>query len=571
MKSDPGQRTDLPSLPVLPKGWVWSVPKDFCSTIASGSTPAANEMSDGEGEIPFIKVYNLTHHGNLDFRVRPTFISRAINSGRQKRSIAKPNDVLINIVGPPLGKVSIVPNDHPEWNINQAIVLFRACDGISHRYLAYAFQTQPIMDRLTGLAKATAGQFNIGVSMCRDVFPVPIAPSSEQARIADRIDELFTDIAAGVAALERVRRNLTRYRSAVLHAAVTGRLTAAWRAQHGPPDEPGPKLLERILAERRRQWEERTLAKYARDGREPPKNWRERYEEPVRPKTDGPSGLPDGWCWATLDQLSYVTGGLAKNQKEAGGPGMRDVPYLRVANVQRGYLDLEQIKTISAKKEDIAELRLKPGDVLFTEGGDRDKLGRGWVWEGQIEECIHQNHVFRARPYSGDMRGELLSHAGNSYGQFWFQQNGKQSVNLASISLGVLRQFPAPVPPAAEQAAIVEGVQEKLSQIDALETEIEHGLARAARLRQAVLKAAFEGRLVPQDPSDEPAGELLARIKAERETAAAAAEANGKTAGKGPNRRSRGTRTPAKGEQPTLFDGVVEAHRPRRTRRSEKR
>jgi type I restriction enzyme S subunit len=229
---------DLAALPRPPKGWAWSVPRDFCQVIASGSTPSANEMFEGEGDVPFIKVYNLTHHGVLNFTIRPTFISKETNNGQLKRSIAEPGDVLINIVGPPLGKVAVVPNSSPKWNINQAVVLFRPCEGVSHRYLAYAFQAESIMKRLTGLAKATAGQFNIGVGMCRELFPIPIAPSNEQTRIADRIDELFTELAAGVKALERVRRNLERYRAAVLHAATTGRLTAAWRLHHRPTKVP---------------------------------------------------------------------------------------------------------------------------------------------------------------------------------------------------------------------------------------------------------------------------------------------------------------------------------------------
>jgi type I restriction enzyme S subunit len=205
---------------------------------------------------------------------------------------------------------------------------------------------------------------------------------------------------------------------------------------------------------------------------------------------------------------------------------MREVTYLRVANVQRGYLDLAELKTISATESDIAQLRLVEGDILFTEGGDRDKLGRGWIWSGEVEECIHQNHIFRARLYRQDFQPELFSHAGNSYGQLWFQRNGKQSVNLASISLGVLRQFPVPVIPTNEQVAIIEAVQEKLSQIDAMEAEVDRGLVRGTRLHQATLKAAFAGTLVPQDPKDEPATALLERIKLER--LQASAERNGR-------------------------------------------
>src|SRR5437868_1883761 len=108
--------------------------------------------------------------------------------------------------------------------------------------------------------------------------------------------------------------------------------------------------------------------------------------------------LPPGWCWTSLETIADIEGGITKDQKRRHDGPVREVPYLRVANVQRGYLDLTELKTILATEEEIESLRLCPGDILFTEGGDRDKLGRGWVWNGEVEECIHQNHIFRARP-----------------------------------------------------------------------------------------------------------------------------------------------------------------------------
>ena len=177
---------DLGSLPTPPAGWQWVLASDICKVIASGSTPTADKMYSGEGEVPFIKVYNLTHAGVLDFSVRPTFIDRATHIGLLGRSKTLPADVLINIVGPPLGKVSIVPSDHPEWNINQAIVLFRPHEGVSHKYLAWALLTDSIMKRLTSRAKATAGQHNVGVGMCRFLLPIPVAPRTSNAASSPR-------------------------------------------------------------------------------------------------------------------------------------------------------------------------------------------------------------------------------------------------------------------------------------------------------------------------------------------------------------------------------------------------
>jgi len=281
--------------------------------------------------------------------------------------------------------------------------------------------------------------------------------------------------------------------------------------------EPASVLLRRILVERRRRWEEAELAKMKAQGKAPRDDkWKARYKEPLSVDGDNLPTLPEGWAWASVDLLAEVKGGITKGQKLKQGERSREVPYLRVANVQRGFLDLAEMKTIKASETQIGELRLKPGDVLFNEGGDRDKLGRGWIWKGELPECIHQNHVFRARIYTDDLLPEVLSWYGNTAGQQYFFDEGKQTTNLASVNLTKLRGLPVPVPPSAEQVRIRNSVEEQLSVADAALEAIHSAAVRCARLRQSILKWAFEGRLVDQDPTDEPAAVLLERIRAER-------------------------------------------------------
>jgi len=176
----------------------------------------------------------------------------------------------------------------------------------------------------------------------------------------------------------------------------------------------------------------------------------------------------------------------------------RVIPYLRVANVQRGNLDLSQIKTIEAAEIDVSELRLQPGDILFTEGGDRDKLGRGWIWEGQLAECIHQNHVFRGRLFSTNVSPKFVSWYGNSFGQRYFFDEGKHTTNLASINMTKLSNLPVPLPPCDEQREIVAQVERRLSVIETLEGAVWENLQRGERLRQRILGSAFAGDLTFQ-------------------------------------------------------------------------
>ena len=406
------------------------------------------------------------------------------------------------------GKVAVVPPLAGKCGYGSTeFHVVRPGEAVEGRWVAHFLAQESFRREARMNMSGSAGQLRVPTEWLANEW-MPVPPINEQHRIVAKIEELFSDLDAGVAALERAKANLKRYRAAVLKSAVEGKLTAAWRAEH-PAAEPASALLERILEERRARWEAEQLAGYEAKGKTPPKNWREKYKEPAAPDTENLPELPEGWCWATIDMLGDVVGGITKGQKRREGDVLREVPYLRVANVQRGYLDLSEVKTIEATIEECNDLRLLPGDVLFNEGGDRDKLGRGWVWGGEVQDCIHQNHVFRLRLFRGELQPKLVSYHGNTFGKQWFLQAGKQSVNLASINMTVLRRFPVPVAPAAEQVEIVQELEDRLSVIDRVGESITNELTHASHLRQSILKRAFEGKLVPQDPSDEPASVLL--------------------------------------------------------------
>lgn len=239
---------------------------------------------------------------------------------------------------------------------------------------------------------------------------------------------------------------------------------------------------------------------------------------------EGLTGLPDGWLNITLREIAEIVGGVTKDAKKSLGPGCREVPYLRVANVQRGRLDLAELKTISATEAEIQKLRLQPGDILLNEGGDRDKLGRGWIWQGQIPECIHQNHVFRARLRSHDIDPLYVAHFTNSMAQSYFADHGSQTTNLASISLTKLGSLPIRFPPSQEQRRIVSKLEELLSDLDAGVAELKAAQRKLAQYRQSLLKAAVEGSLTAawraaradSGAATETGAQLLARILQER-------------------------------------------------------
>jgi len=237
------------------------------------------------------------------------------------------------------------------------------------------------------------------------------------------------------------------------------------------------------------------------------------------------SAPPVGWKKTALDHLAEVQTGIAKG-KPINGAAVT-VPYLRVANVQDGHVDLSVIKEISLKPSEVDRYSLRKGDVLFTEGGDFDKLGRGTVWNGEIEPCLHQNHVFAVRPNPDRLLPEFLAfQAASQYGRRYFQLSSKQSTNLASINSTQLKQFPVLLPPIPEQRKIAEILQTwdealvnlesllaaKLRRYRALTHALVFGVRQLDRFRTTDEVAAHRWFTLPATWGIKPIGKLAREI-----------------------------------------------------------
>ena len=196
-----------------------------------------------------------------------------------------------------------------------------------------------------------------------------------------------------------------------------------------------------------------------------------------------------------LKGLSRLQTGLTLGKKYEDGT-LITRPYLRVANVQDGYLDLDDVGEIDLPERDAARHELREGDVLMTEGGDFDKLGRGYVWEGQVAHCLHQNHIFAVRPSVESLTPRFLAIAMSSgYGRAYFTATSKQSTNLASTNSTKLRNLPMPVPPVAEQRAITTFLDRETERIDALVAKVREAIDRLEELRTTLISAAVTGKI----------------------------------------------------------------------------
>ncbi|GAA3084088.1 restriction endonuclease subunit S [Streptomyces goshikiensis] len=217
------KRFDYASLPVLPDGWLWRRSADVCESINSGSTPKAHLMHPGSGDVPFLKVYNITQDGRVDFTNKPTYVDRVTHESQLKRSRVRPGDVLTNIVGPPLGKTAVVPEQHDEWNINQAIVAFRAGPELHPEWLALALRSPFVLGLLQATAKATAGQFNVALSTCREL-PLPVPPRHVQLDLVTQSAELLDVSDRFASQVVRTSLRAQHLRQALLRRAFTGQL-----------------------------------------------------------------------------------------------------------------------------------------------------------------------------------------------------------------------------------------------------------------------------------------------------------------------------------------------------------
>ena len=399
----------------------------------------------------------------------------------------------------------------PCWPIDTTYFIHTPI-GLLLRYTYYQLNT---------LALATLDKSTTIPGLNRDhLYDVKfaLAPLKEQTRIVEKIEELFSDLDAGVAELKAAQKKMAQYRQSLLKAAVEGELTAEWR-KNNKVQESGAQLLARILAERRTRWEAKQLAKFKEQGKTPPKGWQDRYSEPVKPDAANLPGLPEGWVWASVDQCSafedaaITDGPFGSNLKSAhyteSGPRV-----IRLKNIGEGiFIDakahISEDHYLSLKKHAV-----EAEDIVVAMLGE--DLPRSCLIPEGIAPGIVKADCARIRVKSDMLLPAFLNTCLNS-------QNTKQRVSSLikgigrpRINLQHIRGICIPLPPMAEQAQIVSIISDAFDKVDCQVESIQFSLKQSAAQRKNILKSAFSGQLVAQDPSDEPASLLLERIRAKR-------------------------------------------------------
>ncbi len=488
-----------------PLNWSLVALEDISADVSPGFA-SGRHNSDGTG-IPHLRPMNVDRDGQIDLNVVK---SVAESNGIELQS----GDVLFNNTNSAelIGKTAVVSTREAGFAFSNHMTRIRPEFGVNPTFAARQLHFLWMVGYMKHRCTNHVNQASISSKTLAKTIPFLLPPAAEQTRIVAKLEELLSDLDAGVAELKAAQKKLGQYRQSLLKAAVEGALTAEWRAKN-TPSETGAQLLQRILTERRARWEAKQLAKFEEQGKTPPKDWQKKYPEPVQPDTTYLPELPEGWVWASVDQLTVEQkyGSSSKTNEDPTG-----VPVLRMGNIQDGDLDFSNLKYLPVDHDEFPSLHLQDGDLLFNRTNSPELVGKTAVYRSQITPCSFASYLISVR-FSGSYVSELASAFINSaYGKRWIKSVVVQQVGQANVNGSKLSALAVPVPPLEEQQEIISALHAQTNEIVGQLRSVEMSLKQSNAQRQNILRAAFAGQLVPQDPNDEPASALLERIRAER-------------------------------------------------------
>ena len=501
----------------LPEGWVRTELGIIGVWVGGGTPSKAKEQFWTDGTISWVSPKDMK-----TLRITDTEDHLSVNALEETvLKLCPVGTVLIVVRSGILERTLPVAIAQTPVTMNQDMKGIYPENGIEPMYTAYYLICSD-RDIRSRCSKNGTTVSSIETGMLKS-YPIFLPPLREQQRIVSAIEERFTILDAVATALQQNKQKLKLARASVLKHAVEGKLTEKWRAEH-PASESGSELLERILVERRTKWEAEQLAK-GKDLR------KLRYEEPAGPDVSELLDLPEEWCLVTMNQVVARSeyGISTKCDYEAMG-----VPVLRIPNIAAGEIDLSDMK-YSVQSLDLTEdSALQVGDILVCRtNGSIGLIGKA----AQVRRNLEPYHTFasyllRFRLCETTVLPTWLHLFIGSYqGRFFIESHAASSAGQHNISLTLMHGMPFPLPPLAEQQQIVTEVERCLSIIEQAQVAIETSLKRIERARQSILEMAFLGRLVPQDPHDEPASVLLERIQEERGKRLAQGKLRGKNGG----------------------------------------
>jgi type I restriction enzyme S subunit len=462
---------ELNGLDELPHGWIRTQLGEVAEIILGQSPPSSTYNEDRKG-LPF-------YQGKLEFgKSYPTPRKWCMTP----KKIAEKGDVLISVRAP-VGPTNICPE---KSCIGRGLAAIRGLGGIGTFFILYVLRAleSEIARKGTGTTFSAIGGDKL------KTLEIPLPPLNEQERIVAKLEELFTRLDAGVEGLRKVKAQLRRYRQAVLKYAFEGKLTEEWRKTHKDQIEPATKLLERIKQERR----EKLGIKYK--------------ELPPVDAEDLPM-IPEIWAWARVGSVIEIIDYRGRTPPFSD----KGIPHLRSSNIRNGKVIWEDLKYVSEEAYEKYMTRGLPqtGDLLFTTEAPLGEV----ALVPEVKFSVAQRLMI-LRPMKNLLDSKfLLYQLMSSRFQARLKRKGT-GTTVTGVSSRNFKPVELVIAPWAEQIEIVQEIERRLSLLEEIEKTCSISLKQADRLRGSILKTAFEGKLVPQDPSDEAAEKLLERIREER-------------------------------------------------------
>ena len=504
----------------VPNSWVWTK-LSALGDIVAGGTPSTKEPTYWGDEISWISPADLTGYSAKTIKRGAKSITR-IGLANSSAKLMPSGSVHFSTRAP-IGYVVI---SSKPLATNQGFKSLIPAPDILNDYVYYY-----LMASIDYARKRASGTTFLELSgRAFGDLPIPLAPTVIQHKIVARIEELFPELDKGIESLKAARAKLNVYRQAVLKHAFEGKLTAQWREVNKDKLETPEDLLARTKRAREARYQ-----KQLQEWKAAVKKWEEGGKLGKRPartpklkeishpslsETETLPPLPDGW--------SYLRLGLGIDEPKYGSSKKCDYSYtgsgvLRIPNVVRGIVNASDLKGARFDEDEKRVYGLRSGDILvIRSNGSISIVGRCALISKAEEQFLYAGYLIRLRCNRVALHPEYLAALLSSHLlRTQIEHKAKSTSGVNNINSGEIQSLVVPLCSLSEQEVVVERLSSGLSSIDAIEAEIDSQLQRVAALRRSVLRKAFAGQLVAQDPNDEPASVLLGRIKAEREETSA--------------------------------------------------
>ena len=445
--------------------------------------------------------------------------TRSFGSVRQGYTSFKEGDVLFAKITPCMenGKMAVVPKMVSAHGFGSTeFHVLRSTDGIDPRFVYHAVSNRAFRYHAEHNMTGAVGQKRVPASILEE-HELGLPPTHEQRCIVERIEALFDEINRGVHSLRAAKRTIDLYRQSLLKSAFEGRLTADWRSENADKLERPNALLARIPEERERRYQtdiddwQRSIAEWRKGG--------ENGRKPAKPKR--PEGFDllctsDHVPWPSVRVQALLDAPLINGRSVKDKMG--GFPVLRLTALKNGKIDLRESKEGDWSRDDAEPFFVERGDIFIARGNGSKKLvGIGGGVLNDPMPIAFPDTMIRVRLDTSAVRPEFFLLAWNSWTvRQQIERAARTTAGIYKINQNHVSAFVLPLPSLMEQAEMARILYARLEAAEMLDMEIDGNLARAEALRQSILKKAFSGRLVPQDPTDEPASALLARIRDER-------------------------------------------------------